>query len=199
MTEFERQLLVGALFAIVLGIRLLAHREAGGLFRDQSDGLRREGGWFIGIMVRVVFLIGGLVGLAAWVVSPSLVPGSVAIPPWGHGVGLVLLETGILLLVWVHLALGVHFSGTLHLRDDHRLVRRGPYARIRHPMYTSFLLIFGGLTLLTSNVLLGGLWLASQLWVLGWRLPQEERSLQERFGAQWHNYHRQTGVLTPWW
>ena len=198
MTEPERQLVVGVLLTLVLGVRAVSHAAAGGMFRRQDDGLEREGGTVVGLLLRLVFLVGGLGLLVAWIMQPQLVPGNVALPPWAHWLGLGLAEAGALLLVAVHLALGIHFSGTLHLRDDHQLVRHGPYGRIRHPMYTSFLLFFGGLALLTGNGLVALITLGSQVWTIGVRLPAEESSLKARFGPAWDEYRARTGVLTPW-
>jgi protein-S-isoprenylcysteine O-methyltransferase Ste14 len=64
-------------------------------------------------------------------------------------------------------------------------------------MYSAFLLLFAGLSLLTSNLVLAAILLGSQVWVLAWRLGAEESQLAERFGDQWHDYRRRTGALFP--
>ena len=197
MTELERQILVGVLLSLTIAVRLVAHHEAGGMFRTQDDGLEREGGRLVGLLLRLVFLVGGLGTMVAWAVWPALVPGNVALPAWAHALGVVLAEAGVVLLVWVHIALGVHFSGTLHLRGDHQLVQHGPYASVRHPMYTSFLLLFGGLSLLTGNLLVAAITLGSQVWTIGWRLSAEEASLAARFGEAWAHYRARTGAILP--
>ncbi|MEM7339934.1 MAG: isoprenylcysteine carboxylmethyltransferase family protein [Actinomycetota bacterium] len=192
-----RQLAVLILLSIAVLIRLFAHQQAGGIQRDQSDGVALEGGAVIAVGLRLVFLVGGLGGTIAWLISPDLIPGSIDLPAWAHWFGIALAETGVVLLAAVHVALGVHFSGTLHLREDHQLVRSGPYARIRHPMYTSFLLLFVGLSLVMANVPLAVLMLSSQAWVIGWRLPIEEAQLADRFGHRWDEYRAGTGALVP--
>lgn len=197
MNVFERQLLVGALFGLVIAIRMVAHHEAGGFFRDQDDGLAREGGRLLALLVRLAAVVFGIGGLALWSVAPSWVPGNLELPGWTHWLGLGLTEAGLVLLIWVHTALGVHFSGTLHLREDHRLVQRGPYAAVRHPMYTSFLLLFTGFGLLTGNTLIAAVSLGSQVWVLSWRLRLEEASLEQQFGEEWTRYRARTGALVP--
>ncbi|MBX2804283.1 MAG: isoprenylcysteine carboxylmethyltransferase family protein [Myxococcales bacterium] len=197
MTMEERQLAVLVVLSLTVGLRLLAHGQAGGMFRDQSDGVQAEGGTAVAVLLRLVFLAGGLGGVLAWWVDPGWLPGALVLPGWASWLGLGMAELGVLLLAWVHMALGVHFSGTLHLRDDHQLVRTGPYARVRHPMYTSFLLLFTGLSLLTGNVLIAAVLLGSQVWVLWWRLPVEEAQLAQRFGAAWPAYVARTGALLP--
>lgn len=197
MTLDERRLAVGILLTLIVLVRLVAHHEAGGLTRDQSDGLDREGGRAQGVLLRVLFLGGGLGGALLWVLAPGLLPTPLDLPRWAPWLGLSLAQLGLGLLVWVHIALGVHFSGTLHLRGDHTLVQRGPYARVRHPMYTAFLLLLGGLALLMGDGLLAAVLLGSQVWVIGQRLPLEERSLAERFPEAWPAHAARTGVLLP--
>ena len=198
MSFEQRQLAVGILLSITLIVRILASREAGGLFRDQSDGLAREKGRGLAIVVRL-FALAAVGAMSTWVLTGWSLPGSVEVPPAAAWAGLAFAESGLVLLIWVHLALGVHFSGTLHLRPDHRLVTSGPYARVRHPMYTAFILLFAGLGLLIGSVPLAVGLLATQAWTVLWRLPAEEASLRERFSEDWTAYRRQTGALTPWW
>lgn len=199
MLDETRAILVLTLLALTIGVRLVAHHEAGGLLRDQADGMAREGGTVVAVVLRLVFLVGGLGGTVAWALSPELLPGSLAVPGWAAWLGVASAVAGLVLLVWVHIALGVHFSGTLHLRDGHRLVQHGPYARVRHPMYTSFLLLLGGLSVVMGNVPLAVVLLGSQVWVLWFRLPAEEASLAAAFPEAWPAYRARTGALLPRW
>lgn len=192
-----RQLAVLLLLSTTILVRLVAHHQAGGISRDQTDGIAAEGGTVVAVAVRAVFGLGGIIGVLLWVVSPGLLPGTVDLPAAASWVGVALAEAGLVLLVAVHLALGVHFSGTLHLRDDHDLVRTGPYAAVRHPMYSSFLLLFTGLSLVMANVVLAALLLGSQVWVLAWRLRREEQQLAETFGSGWEAYRASTGTIVP--
>ena len=169
-----RQLAVLILLGILLGVRVVAQKQAGGMTRDQSDGIELEGGRGVAIALRLFFLVGGVGGMVAWLVVPEYLPGNLDLPAWVHWLAIGLTGAGIVLLVAVHLALGVHFSGTLHLRDNHDLVQSGPYARIRHPMYTALLMIFLGFSLLIANVWIAVVLLASQAWILFWRLRLEE-------------------------
>ncbi|MEM7079859.1 MAG: isoprenylcysteine carboxylmethyltransferase family protein [Pseudomonadota bacterium] len=192
-----RQLAVLILLAVLFGVRISAHRQAGGLLRDQEDGISLEGGRSIAIALRLLFLVGGIGGIVVWLIAPQVLPGNVALPTWVHWLAIGLIVYGLVLLVSVHLALGIHFSGTLHLRSDHQLVQSGPYKRVRHPMYTAFLMIFVGLSLLVANVLVGMIWMGAIAWLLGWRLKPEEAQLSERFGSHWEDYVSQTGKLLP--
>ncbi|MEM9516505.1 MAG: isoprenylcysteine carboxylmethyltransferase family protein [Actinomycetota bacterium] len=197
MSLDEQRLAVLIIVSLTVLVRLVAHRVAGGIARDQSDGMEQEGGVVVAVAARLVFLVGGLGSIVVWLVADDIVPGQLELPGWVPWVGLVIAELGFALLMWVHIALGVHFSGTLHIRDDHSLIQDGPYTIVRHPMYTSFLMIFAGLALLTGNVVVALAFFGSQAWVLGVRLGAEEAQLAERFGDQWASYSNRTGALTP--
>ena len=50
-----------------------------------------------------------------------------------------------------HKDLGRNWSISLEIREEHKLVTRGVYSLIRHPMYTAFLLMAVGQAFLISN------------------------------------------------
>ena len=103
----------------------------------------------------------------------------------------------IILLEWVHKALGHHFSPHLELREDHKIVQEGPYAFVRHPMYTS------GLFFLIGNGVLSGNWIlllvptCAFVVLLVLRIHDEEKMLYQRFGSEWERYTQKTGFLVP--
>ena len=50
--------------------------------------------------------------------------------------GLILLVAGITIR-WIAVnSLGKYFTGTVLIRNDHRLIPSGPYKHLRHPAYT---------------------------------------------------------------
>ena len=196
MTLDERRLAVGILFSLAIGLRLLAARQA--RTWEHGDGFAREGFGF-GVVLRLLVVIFGIGGSIAWVARPELLPWPVALPAWSAWVGVALAELGVLLLIWVHMALGVHFSGTLHLREDHRLVDGGPYAYVRHPMYTSFLALFSGLALLIGDGLVAAAYAVAMGWVLGIRLKDEEAMMAQRFGPEWDRFRSTRGRVFPRW
>jgi len=59
-------------------------------------------------------------------------------PEWGVSIGLVLHLVGLAICVASFLALGRSFG---FVAADRGLVRRGPYAVVRHPIYASYLLL----------------------------------------------------------
>ena len=77
-----------------------------------------------------------------------------------------------------------------------QLITTGPYAVVKHPLYTSV-----GLLVVPALGVLLGTWLGAIIGLavyVGSRLfaPAEEAQLRERFGARWDAYAR--SVKLPW-
>ncbi|HOX33028.1 MAG TPA: isoprenylcysteine carboxylmethyltransferase family protein [Spirochaetales bacterium] len=77
-----------------------------------------------------------------------------------------------------------------------RLVREGPYAKIRHPQYAGFLVLSLGLLLEWANLPM--LLLFPLICVLYFKLARrEEAEMAERFGGEWIDYKESTGMFFP--
>jgi protein-S-isoprenylcysteine O-methyltransferase Ste14 len=114
--------------------------------------------------------------------------------PW-TGVALAIL--GLAFTWWARIHLGKDWSAAVTLKQDHRLVRSGPYAITRHPIYTGILLAFVG-TAAVSDVTppaLLGLLLVTCGFVL--KLRQEERFLTGRFAEAYRDYRAKVPALFP--
>ena len=103
----------------------------------------------------------------------------------------------LLVFRWSFRQLGTNYRGGVGLYDRHELVVAGPYAVVRHPIYSAFIAIMLLVLLLSANWVLGlsGLLLVSSIAVV--RIPVEEQQLGERFGSAWTDYSRHTGSLIP--
>ncbi len=103
--------------------------------------------------------------------------------------------------VWLTLAsirtLGKQWSLKAVLVTEHQLITNGPYARVRHPLYTGML----GLMLATSiaNATWWGALLAMAFGIAGTlvRIRYEEALLREAFGAEFEIYQRRVPALWP--
>lgn len=111
-------------------------------------------------------------------------------------IGAILGLCGIAFLIWVHACLGKEWSVNLQLNDDHRLIRSGPYSRIRHPMYTALFSVYLGLGLISSNYVIIILMIIAII-SLAIRIPKEENMLIEKFGDEYKTYMENTGKLFP--
>ena len=70
-------------------------------------------------------------------------------PPWGVTTGLAVQLFGLAICVTSFLTLGRSFG---FVAADRGLVRRGPYAVVRHPIYASYLFLQFGYVLQSISV-----------------------------------------------
>ncbi len=84
-------------------------------------------------------------------------------------------------------------SGTLR---THKLVKEGPFGIIRHPLYTSYLMISIGLGLILLNYLpfLCALLIAVGIYPTA---KAEEAVLAKQLGEDYQNYQKEVGMFFP--
>lgn len=144
----------------------------------------------------VVIALGlGLVCLIApWWLSAALA--QAFIPQGGifFYVGEVLQLSGLALAFWARAVLGRNWSGRITIKEDHELVTRGPYSRLRHPIYSGALLAMIGSTLafgwyggLVTLLLFTGVFVR--------KILMEEKVLTQHFGDAYAQYRQKTNAL----
>jgi protein-S-isoprenylcysteine O-methyltransferase Ste14 len=104
---------------------------------------------------------------------------------------------GLALLRWSDQCLGKNLSVTLRVRAEHTLITQGPYARIRHPIYTAGLAFAAGQSLVAANYLLSVLLVLPLAALVAERMGREERMMVEAFGQEYRQYMQVTGRLVP--
>jgi protein-S-isoprenylcysteine O-methyltransferase Ste14 len=110
--------------------------------------------------------------------------------------GAFLLVLGIAFTVWARVHLGRYWSGHVTLKPGHRLIRTGPYAMVRHPIYTGLLLAMIGTAVAVDEVrAVLAVLIAVETLVRKMRL--EERWLTEEFGSEYERYRREVKALVP--
>jgi protein-S-isoprenylcysteine O-methyltransferase Ste14 len=111
----------------------------------------------------------------------------------------VLVLAAALWLFWrSHADLGRNWSASLKLRENHKLVTSGVYRHIRHPMYSSFLLLGLAQFLLLPNWLVGSAGFAGAALLFGLRVGREEQMMDDLFGAEYRAYMARTKRIIPW-
>jgi len=108
---------------------------------------------------------------------------------------IILYALNLILFIWCHKSLGDNWSSGLEIREGHKLIQKGPYEKIRHPMYTHFwlLIISQGLILDNWIVLVYGLIAWGTLYFL--RVGKEEEMMIEEFGDEYREYIKRTRRL----
>lgn len=105
---------------------------------------------------------------------------------------------GLLFAVWARLALGSNWSGTVTIKANHQLIRRGPYRFIRHPIYTGMLAALLA-TVITQRLVTGLLGFAVVTVALYLKARREESFLSQEFGEAFVEHRQHTGMFLPRW
>jgi len=127
------------------------------------------------------------------------------LPPWlQNGVGpdswqqplqmtgLVLDTVGTLISTWGVIYLGRSFGIFVAVR---KVVLRGPYRYVRHPIYCGYLFMFGGLAL-TYFCPAAFILVAIHYWLFYYRARLEETRLAEH-SEEYREYRKRTGMVFP--
>jgi protein-S-isoprenylcysteine O-methyltransferase Ste14 len=83
------------------------------------------------------------------------------------------------------------------VKEDHELIRGGPYALVRHPIYSGLLLAFIGSAIARAEWR-GVLAVLIVLVALWRKLRLEERFMSETFGDEYRRYRAHTAALIPY-
>jgi len=148
-----------------------------------------------------------------WIYRTTIFVGALLIAPWtaqvlgesriwqigDYGayalVGVMLV--GLALTWWARIQLGHLWSSAITRKEEHRLVEAGPYALVRHPIYTGIItaLLATAATEATLVALLGAVLIAVGLWV---KARAEERFLLAELGPDaYESYRRRVPMLVP--
>ena len=147
--------------------------------------------------VHVVSLVAAFALLfTAW---PPLGPLRRRFVPDSPGIGylgLLLTLVGAAFALWARVSLGRDWSSAIEIKQDHILAQRGPYAVVRHPIYTGILLAMLG-TALAVGTLRGLAAVGLALIAFLQRANVEEAFLTQQFGARYAEYKRQVKKIIP--
>lgn len=116
--------------------------------------------------------------------------------PWIGLLGVVLTFAGVAFAIWARHHIGLYWSARVSIVMEHKLIRSGPYAHIRHPIYTGILLALAGTALVAGEyrALVG---LALALYSLVRKAQKEEAFLAAAFGPEFHEHRQHTGFFLP--
>ena len=112
-------------------------------------------------------------------------------------VGITGLVLGLYLLARAHQELGEFYGVRLFLKESHETVSTGPYALVRHPMYTAYMV-----WILSTLVFVPQVGLALMLpvaWLGFSKMAEvEENMLTQALGKDYGDYINETGRFIPW-
>ena len=190
--ELLFRILFIAIYAAFFGVRI----------RYRVESVRREPEQrYQTYSVATKFLILAILGYFASIIlymlsNPWMAWSQIALPTWLRWLGVLGATSSILLVAWIHRELGRQYSAEFAIQKEHTLVTTGPYARTRHPMYTTLNAFSVSMALMTSNLLIL-LFAILVIVPFPWIARAEEEMLLETFGEDYREYMRRTGRFFP--
>jgi protein-S-isoprenylcysteine O-methyltransferase Ste14 len=111
-------------------------------------------------------------------------------------IGFASALAGMGIAIWARMSLGQYWSDKIVLKVDHQLVRSGPYARMRHPIYSGVLVGVAGSALVVDEWrgVLALLLLLANYTV---KAKREDAILAEAFAQDFEVHKKSTGFLLP--
>jgi protein-S-isoprenylcysteine O-methyltransferase Ste14 len=116
---------------------------------------------------------------------------------WPFWLGAAVSIAGLLFAVWAREHLGRNWSRSVTIKKDHELITTGPYAIVRHPIYTGIRIGFIGMAIAISQV--RGFIVFVLIFVAFWmKFRLEEQWMRSQFGETYATYARHTAALVPY-
>jgi protein-S-isoprenylcysteine O-methyltransferase Ste14 len=116
---------------------------------------------------------------------------------WSFGIGTAVTVGGLLFAVWARQHLGSNWSSAVTIKQGHELITTGPYAVVRHPIYTGILAGMLGTAIALSQVR-GFIAFVLIFLILWLKLRIEEQWMRSQFGETYATYAHQTAALLPY-
>jgi protein-S-isoprenylcysteine O-methyltransferase Ste14 len=173
--------LVYALWLVVIVYLTIA---AIGVKRDTSGSVRQR----LGIMFGMIAAVG--LPLLPVFHFLNFTPGPVV-----GIIGLIICIVGWAFFVWARQTLGKNWSGNVSIQEGHELVTSGPYALVRHPMYSGGLIACIGSAIVVGGPFVLLLVLLTPLFL--WRVGAEDKLMGQQFPNEYPAYKKRTKALIP--
>ncbi len=182
---------LAALGAALLGI-IRASRRSVGRETGQAQKMLK---WSTYLLIGIpYFLVCGLL----WKPLPLSFP-SLGLQAWTLSIGSVLYFWGLCMYLWAWFTLGRTYNVSsgfgVRLFENHKLIRDGPYALVRHPMYLGFqMAAFGGVFLFRTWTFI---FLFVNFLFLIIRARREEQALALEYPGTWDEYCKEVPAWFP--
>ncbi len=182
-SQWVAYVLWAAFFVLWFGVGLRAART------EATPGIQREASY------RLLNVVGGV--MLFWPPHTTFTPPLWTNPEAVHWAMLALMLAGFGFCWWARRHLGKLWSGSITRKEGHRVVDTGPYALVRHPIYTGLILSAAALAVKSAAILnFAGVAVFIFSWWMKARL--EEKFLAEELGAEaYAAYRARVPMLVP--
>ena len=103
---------------------------------------------------------------------------------------------GLITMIWARVTLGKNWSANIVLKEDHSLITTGPYAYVRHPIYTGLILMILGVVLYADTVALT-IFFVVFFFGAYYKARREEKLLLTTFPETYLEYRKKVKALIP--
>jgi len=110
-------------------------------------------------------------------------------------IGTLLCAAGIAFAMWARMVIGRNWGTPMTLKQGHELVTTGPYAYVRHPIYSGVLLAMFGSVLVMSLLWIVVLLLNGLQFIYAAR--REEQLMLKTFPNEYADYMKRTKMIIP--
>lgn len=110
-------------------------------------------------------------------------------------IGVLLCALGVAFAIWARAHLGSNWNNRPSIQENHELVTSGPYALVRHPIYTGILFAIIGSALTGQAAWLIVLVIFVAEFIR--RVYAEEKLMLKEFPDQYPAYQKRTKALIP--
>jgi protein-S-isoprenylcysteine O-methyltransferase Ste14 len=110
--------------------------------------------------------------------------------------GAGLCVAGLIFCICARFTIGRNWSGVVTLKGGHELITSGPYALVRHPIYTGILTMFVGTVIVLGHVagIIGLPFVFVSFWM---KLGSEEKLMLKQFPNEYAAYQQRVKRLIP--
>lgn len=150
-------------------------------------------GFFTTMAVPAAIILVAVVLLAPDLATTRILPDTLPV----FLAGLLVMLAGQGFAIWARVHLGTNWSGRPAIRENHTITRTGPYAMVRHPIYTGLLTGILG-TAIATGALVAFVALLVMIVLFLIKIRMEEQFLLEEFGEEYEQYRREVRALVPW-
>ena len=104
--------------------------------------------------------------------------------------GILLCAAGVTFAIWARKTLSTNWSAQVVIKENYELITTGPYAIVRHPIYTGFITTLLG-TIIAINIsilsIVAEVLVVLYLW---WKLRREENIITAQFPGEYSEYKK---------
>ncbi|WP_064091530.1 methyltransferase family protein [Rossellomorea aquimaris] len=164
------------------GLVFLNHSKKDGPVNNRGSSLLLDAGTILFFLVSFFLIINGY--------------GYIDIP-FISLTGLVITLSGVIFRHYSIYILGEFFNGNIRIKENHRLIKAGPYKYFRHPSYFGSVIAYLGIGLSMNNIYSLFIFPLGIIFIYMYRTKVEEEILLQTFSNEYKHYKENTWGFIP--